>query len=759
MFGVSMSDVDARRFKLLRMYCQASALAAVGVGCLILCGWAFHIEFLKSLLPGLLVMKVNTALGLALSGASLWLLLPDESGAQRRLVARFLALLVTLIGAATLGEYLFGLDLWIDQLLFHEPAGAVATYSPGRMSATASMAFLAIGLALLLLDRKTRRGHRPAQVLSLWVALVAMLSISGYIYNATALYRISMFTQIALQTAIALFLLSSAVFFARPRTSISGELTSEGSGSVMARRFLPWVFCVPILFGWICLQGQRAGLYGIELGLALYASANVIVFAVLVWLNARKMNVEYGRRSAAESGIRKLNAELERRVAERTQALEQQTTVLGQQAALLDLAHDAIVVRDMQGRVLFWNRGAEIMSGWPAKLAIGKISTELLKSEFTRPLEEIQVQLLQVGHWEGEAIHYKHDGTRLVVATRWALQRGADGAPTRILSINNDITDRKQVESDLRLLAERLSLATSVGKVGVWEWDLASHSLTWDATMFEIYGIPPVVLMPYEKWSAAVCPEDLPAVEAVLQRVIDEKGQGSSEFRIILTDGTVRHISAVERAIIDEHTNVSRVIGVNVDVTERRQAEEVLRNSEAQMTHSAHHDFLTGLPNRMLLNDRISQAIAAAPRHHKHVAVLFLDLDGFKGINDSLGHPIGDKLLQSIAKRLANCVRSSDTVSRQGGDEFVVLLSEVQHSEEAAFTARRMLQAVAETHSIEQHEIHVTTSIGVSVYPDDGLDAETLIKNADTAMYQAKEDGRQSYQFFKPATAQITHIL
>ena len=175
------------------------------------------------------------------------------------------------------------------------------------------------------------------------------------------------------------------------------------------------------------------------------------------------------------------------------------------------------------------------------------------------------------------------------------------------------------------------------------------------------------------------------------------------------------------------------------------------RTMALQMAHSAQHDFLTSLPNRMLLNDRVGQAIALAPRHMKGVAVLFLDLDGFKHINDSLGHSIGDKLLQSIAKRLVDCVRGSDTVSRQGGDEFVVLLSEVEQPEDAAITARRMLQAVAQPHSIDQHDLHVTTSIGVSVYPDDGLNAETLIKNADTAMYQAKENGRQSYQFFKPA--------
>jgi len=168
------------------------------------------------------------------------------------------------------------------------------------------------------------------------------------------------------------------------------------------------------------------------------------------------------------------------------------------------------------------------------------------------------------------------------------------------------------------------------------------------------------------------------------------------------------------------------------------------RAMAVQMAHSAQHDFLTGLPNRTLLSDRVNQAIFLAWRHMKKVSVLFLDLDGFKHINDSLGHPIGDKPLKSIAKRLVDCVRAPDTVSRQGGDEFVVMLSEMEQPEDAAIAARRILQAVAEAHSIDQHDLHVTTSIGASVYPDDGLDAETLIQNADTAMYQAKENGHRS---------------
>ncbi len=177
----------------------------------------------------------------------------------------------------------------------------------------------------------------------------------------------------------------------------------------------------------------------------------------------------------------------------------------------------------------------------------------------------------------------------------------------------------------------------------------------------------------------------------------------------------------------------------------------VARSMALQIAHSAEHDFLTGLPNRTLLNDRVNQSIAAARRHKKQVAILFLDLDGFKHINDSLGHLTGDKLLRSIAKRLATCVRGMDTVCRQGGDEFVVLLAEVNHPGDIAAAADRILLDIAKAHSIDGRDIHVTTSIGVSVCPEDGADAETLIKNADTAMYQAKENGRQNFVFFTAA--------
>jgi diguanylate cyclase (GGDEF)-like protein/PAS domain S-box-containing protein len=175
----------------------------------------------------------------------------------------------------------------------------------------------------------------------------------------------------------------------------------------------------------------------------------------------------------------------------------------------------------------------------------------------------------------------------------------------------------------------------------------------------------------------------------------------------------------------------------------------VARAMSQQMAYSAQHDVVTNLPNRLLLNDRITQSIALARRQSRSIAVIFLDLDRFKYINDSMGHATGDKLLQSVSKRLLASVRGSDTVSRQGGDEFVILLSEIAHPEDAATSAAKMLLSLSVPHSIGGREIEIGGSIGISIYPGDGEDAETLIKYADMAMYHAKENGRNNFQFFK----------
>jgi diguanylate cyclase (GGDEF)-like protein/PAS domain S-box-containing protein len=413
----------------------------------------------------------------------------------------------------------------------------------------------------------------------------------------------------------------------------------------------------------------------------------------------------------------------------------------------------AVIMLDTNGRVTTWNDGAERLKGYSADEILGKhfstfYTTDAIARD--RPNQELKIAVDE-GRFEEEGLRVRKDGSQFWANVVISALHDETGQLRGFAKVTRDINDRKQAESKALLLAERLSLATAVAKVGVWDWELATDVHTWDATMFAIYGFLPTDLINYQRWSSSVHPNDLPRVQATLLKAIDVKGDGSSEFRIILTDGTIRNISAVFSAVLDGLANVIRVTGVNVDISERKQSEEALRNSEARMTYLAGHDFLTGLPNRMLLNERIGRAIKIARRNGRQAALLFLDLDGLKQINDSLGHPIGDKLIQSVGKRLVDSVRASDTVCRHSDDEFVVLLSEVKHPEDTAIAARRMLKAVARVHSIDQHDLHITGCIGISVYPVDGMDAETLIKNADTAMYQAKENGRPSYQFFNPA--------
>jgi len=203
--------------------------------------------------------------------------------------------------------------------------------------------------------------------------------------------------------------------------------------------------------------------------------------------------------------------------------------------------------------------------------------------------------------------------------------------------------------------------------------------------------------------------------------------------------------SAIEDSVAPIHDRRGTVTGAVMvfrDVTTRRAL-------SLQMAHLAQHDSLTDLPNRMLLMDRLQQAIALAHRRERRLALIFLDIDRFKHINDSLGHAIGDRLLQSVGKRLLASVRRADTVSRQGGDEFVILLSDVTRIEDATVCAETILAALRESHFIDKHDLHVTASLGISTFPDDGADSETLLKHADAAMYHAKVCGRDGYQFFK----------
>jgi two-component system, cell cycle sensor histidine kinase and response regulator CckA len=252
------------------------------------------------------------------------------------------------------------------------------------------------------------------------------------------------------------------------------------------------------------------------------------------------------------------------------------------QAAALEATANAVVITDQTGTVIWVNSAFEKLTGYPHAEIVGQ-STRVLKSGLNpRVLYEDMWRTILGGRiWRGELTNRRKDGNLYDEEMTITPVHDSRGEITHYIAIKLDISERRQAEAKLLLLTERLSLATAVSKMGVWELDLASNTFIWDATMFEMYGFPPVVPLPYEKWSAAVCSEDLPAVEATLRKAIAEKAQGSAEFRIILADGTVRNVSAVGRAVLDEYAHVSRILGTAQDITERKTMEDKLRRLAA----------------------------------------------------------------------------------------------------------------------------------------------------------------------------------
>jgi diguanylate cyclase (GGDEF)-like protein/PAS domain S-box-containing protein len=334
---------------------------------------------------------------------------------------------------------------------------------------------------------------------------------------------------------------------------------------------------------------------------------------------------------------------------------------------------------------------------------------------------------------------------------RWFLSRAipirdSEGRVSRWFGTNTDISDSKVLEEALFVEKERAQITL--------------NSIADAVTCTDVSGNISFLNLVAQKMTGWTNEEAAGRPLAEVFRIIDNatRQPACDPMRMAVEQGSPLGITvncvlmsrdgaeyAVESSVAPIRDRTSRFIGTVIVFHDVSAA----RALSAQMAHSAQHDVVTSLPNRLLLNDRITQAVALARRNQKSVAVIFLDLDHFKNINDSLGHATGDKLLQSVSRRLLASVRKSDTVSRQGGDEFVILLSETTNPEDAATSANKIILSLSGPHSIEGLDLHIDGSIGISVYPGDGEDAETLIKNADTAMYHAKEHGRNNFQFFE----------
>lgn len=313
------------------------------------------------------------------------------------------------------------------------------------------------------------------------------------------------------------------------------------------------------------------------------------------------------------------------------------------------------------------------------------------------------------------------------------------------------------VLQDFRRSEERLARAQRIARMGSWELDIQTERLDCSPELHRLLGLPGGGrdVAPSDVLER-LAPRDRLSLEEKVRQAIREGTRFGLDHRIVSESGEERVVHTQAETIVDE-TGPRLLIGTTQDVTDRKRA-------EAQIRFLAYHDGLTHLANRRFFRDRLKQSISHAERYDNVVAVLFLDLDHFKRINDTFGHQVGDVLLQQVAGRLVSCVRESDcvsrteetsTVSRLGGDEFMVLLSEVRDVQDAARVAQRVLKVLARPFSLSGNEVVIGASVGITVCPGDGGDVDTLMRNADAAMYHAKETGRNTYKFYEHSMNEV----
>jgi diguanylate cyclase (GGDEF)-like protein/PAS domain S-box-containing protein len=403
----------------------------------------------------------------------------------------------------------------------------------------------------------------------------------------------------------------------------------------------------------------------------------------------------------------------------------------------------AIIARDVDGIIRMWNPAAERMFGWKEEEVL-ETNTSIVPQGL-RPQAKDLRQRAQAGEtiWLEETRRIRRDGSECDVSLSIAPIYGEGNVAIGTMVTLADISRRKLAEQALRESEEQLRLAMDAAQMGIWYWECESDRFVHSEGLSALFGGKATDPMShYRVFQQRLHPEDRDLLDATMRHAVRRGVDFQVDYRVVWpSDGSTHWLTNRGQIHRDEKGRAKRVIGVAMDITDRKLAEQ-------RIAHMAHHDALTGLPNRVLLRDRIQQAIAQAHRNAKELAVLFLDLDRFKTINDSLGHQLGDRLLQSVASRILVCVREGDTVARVGGDEFVIVIPGIESAADASSVASKILEVLATAFHLNGSDLHVSASIGISLYPSDGADAETLMRNADTAMYHAKDSGRGNFQFF-----------
>lgn len=498
-------------------------------------------------------------------------------------------------------------------------------------------------------------------------------------------------------------------------------------------------------------QGEHAGLAAAILRDGIrYTLVAIVIGALLALWMSRAITARLQQIRAAADAVRAGEHEL--RVPDDGRADEVGAVARGFNAMLDALAHkrsllrtlvetlpDLVWVKDTEGRYLLANPAVERVFGRKEADILGKTDHELLPADFADHLRLHDQRAIAAGQpvRNEEWVTMAEDGRRVFVETVKAPMYDAEGRLLGVVGIARDYTERRRAAEQLRLSASVFAVCLE----GIVITDADSRIIDANPAFTRITGFErDEVIGRSSAFLSSV--RHGPDFHAAVWKTMREEGvwRGQMWTRSKFGEELAQQVSIA--ALRDDAGQITHYIEVFTDISD-------LKAHEAELNEIAHHDPLTGLPNRRLLRDRIGQAHAQAARGRHGLGVALVDLDGFKPINDRLGHEAGDSVLRTIAERLGHCLRGGDTVARLGGDEFVLLLVNLTDAEEAGQVLARVLQAVAQPIVLGTNTVEVSASIGLTVFPDDDADPDTLLRHADAAMYRAKEAGRNTWRLYR----------
>jgi len=410
---------------------------------------------------------------------------------------------------------------------------------------------------------------------------------------------------------------------------------------------------------------------------------------------------------------------------------------------LVETSNDLIWASDADGNWSYLNAAASrrIYGFEPAEL-LGRPMRERLAPEvMDRDIAVFERVLAGESVQDYETRHLRRDGTHVDLSFNAIPLRDMRGNTVGTTGTARDITDQRRVAVALHESVEKLRLAADAADLYYWEWDINADAVLWGRNPTGLIGLPDEPSTTWPELRALVHPEDRERYDAAGRRAIESGDGYRCEFRIVTPAGETRWIASEGKLMRGRDGTSRRMLGASRDITQAKRQEEEVR-------FLAYHDTLTGLPNRRLLDDRLKQAVYLAQRRDSRVGVMLVDLDDFKLVNDSLGHRAGDSVLREVARRLGGCVRKADTVARQGGDEFVVVIPDLALEADCQVVAEKILRALEPPCMVDGREFRIGASIGISVFPADAGDGEALLRNADVAMYRAKQLGRNNYRFY-----------